>query len=93
MTKAIRGFFGTDTYGRSVERAQRDDGVWFARFVEFNGYSNAFCKWYKDDPHYITETTNAYSGEVTQHDPIMAWGWNKMTEYDLPLRFRLPKSI
>ena len=95
MSKAIKAFFGSDTYGRSVERAQRDDGVWFSRAVEFNGYANAFCKWYQDEPHYITETKMQVEQGVfenVKHDPIMAWGWNRMTEYDAPLRFRLPKA-
>jgi len=90
MAKVKKLFSGYDTYGRMVERALSESGKWFARYYDYNGYGKSWCKWYEDEPHYITETENKYSGEIIKHDPVVAWGWNKMTESDANNRYRLP---
>lgn len=90
MAKAIKAFWGNDTYGRQVERAKSVSGKWYARHYEFNGYGSDFCKWYESEPSYSSETKNAYTGDIIKHDPVVMWGWNKMSEYDKVPRFRLP---
>lgn len=94
MAKAIRHFICTDTMGQPVERAQREDGVWFARHTIPNGqFGNRICAWYKMDaePEFHTHETNAYSGETVEVEPYMCWGFQKMHELTAtPLRLRLP---
>lgn len=92
MAKAIRLFFGHDSYGRPVERAQRFDGVWFARSYGFNGYHNCWSKWEQtEEPSFETHGVNAYSGERFEYTaPVCMWGWNKLTEATDKLRVRLP---
>jgi len=89
--KPARVFTGTDTYGRRVERALGENGVWYARHDEHTQWGLQTTKWYvTDEPRFETECENVYSGEIIKHDPVCTWGWNRMGELaDLP-RFRLP---
>lgn len=93
MAKAVRAFFGTMTNGVSTEAAQREDGVWFHRFYEFNGYAKAWTKWAEFTPCWVLETENAYTGEKCAHanETIMSCGFNLMTEIKgAKLTYRLP---
>ena len=92
MAKAIRHFYGTETYGRHVEKAQRVDGSWFSRAYEFNGYAKAWSKWLEcDKPNFETHVTNAYTGVKEKLDsPRCMWGFNSLNELDGPHKIRLP---
>ena len=94
MAKAIKHFIGHDTFGRNVERAQRFDGVWFARHEEDCGrYGYQMCSWYQtDDQEYKTTCVNAYTDEVMECNPYLTWGFQKMHDVtgDGKLRLRLP---
>lgn len=92
--KAIRLFFGTDTFGKRVEVAQGVDNIWFSRVYEFNGYAVAWSRWQEYSPEWITTVENQYTGEVSQVEDgrIMAWGFQRLTECtkeSMP-RLRLP---
>lgn len=95
MAKAIAAWFGTSSTGKSVEVAQREDGVFFGRSYGWNGYGKAWEKWYAIDATFETHGTNAYSGERFEYDtPQMFWGFSKMESFgdDVP-RFRLPNAV
>lgn len=88
--KAIKLWFGHDSYGRGVEVAQREDGQYFARTCG----RRLTTKWSPYTPTFETTTTNVYSGEVTHHPeaPIMYWGFNRLTECKADkINVRLPK--
>lgn len=91
MAKAIRVFSGYDTYGRHVERAQRLDGVWFARYQHETNYGIQYCKWYEDAPEFEEYGENIYTAEKVKHEkPKALWGFNKLDERAGPHRLRLP---
>lgn len=93
MAKATRAFFGTLSNGVATEAAQREDGKWFRRFYEFNGYTKAWTKWAEFTPSWITESENQYTGEKIAHaaETIMSCGFNRMTEIlGTKLSYRLP---
>ena len=48
--KAQRFLYGSDTYGRSIERAQSTSGAWFWREYGFNGYGKGWSKWQEETP-------------------------------------------
>tara|TARA_R100000049_G_C1893557_1_gene45814 strand:- start:44 stop:328 length:285 start_codon:yes stop_codon:yes gene_type:complete len=79
MAKVQRFFFGHDTYGKSVEVAQSESGEWFGRVYQTGPYPG-YDKWTKYEPHWQTETTNAYDNTVSKHEPVLLWGWNKLQE-------------
>lgn len=88
--RAIRHFYGTDSYGRAVERAQRSDGVWFARHQTSYG---GMCGWYQCDPDWESQLVNQYDGTVIQCEPetVMSWGFGHMRDVTAPkMRLRLP---
>lgn len=92
--KAIRLFFGNDTYGRGIEVAQGADMSWFSRVREFNGYAVAWSRWQEYKPEWVTETENQYTGErsTVEEGRIMAWGFQRLKECakeNMP-RLRLP---
>jgi len=93
MAKAIKAFYGTDTYGRHIERAESVSGLWFWREYAFNGYGKGWTKWAQEaeTPTYTTQGTNKITGEEFEYDePQLFWGWNRMTQYTDTPRFRLP---
>ena len=98
MAKAIKTYFGNDSYGRGVEMSQREDGVWFDRFREFNGYANAWCKWSKceDEPVFETESKNPHNSETIKFpEPIMYCGFTRMYEgigHSEGCKYRLPNE-
>lgn len=98
MAKAINWWTGTDTYGFSVEVAEREDGKFFARNDYRNGHYVSTTPWREHTPSYDTHYTNAYSGERLKHDkPVMAWGFNTMShiasvEAGDKIRLRLPND-
>ena len=89
-----RLFVGYDTFGKAVQVAQRNDGVWFSRsMVNFFNRSQ-FTKWreYKD-PEFTTHGINEYSGERFEYTkPVMMWGFNVLREVQ-PEGVRLPKAV
>ncbi len=90
--KALRFFFGHDTFGRPVELAQAIDGGWYGRWYGYNGYGMGMSKWAEHDaPTFETHGINKYSGERFEYSsPVAFWGFNKLTETaDIP-RIRLP---
>jgi len=99
MAKAIQAFFGTDTYGSHINVAQREDGVWFARWqheLSINGLIRVcWSKWTKHpEPIFLTKEKNVYSDEYIDlpEGKFIEWGFNKLEKIDGPLRYRLPKG-
>lgn len=46
MAKAIRVYEGTGSYGTRTQIAQREDGAWFVRYYENNGFRGySWSKW------------------------------------------------
>ena len=95
MAKPIRCFYGSDSYGRSVETVQSVTGKWFSRHTERGPYGNQMTKWYESedqDPTFETHGTNVYSGETFEYEiPVLFWGFHKMHEISgKPPRYRLP---
>lgn len=95
MAKATCAFFGSDSFGRSVEVAQSVAGVWYSREYAFNGYAMAWAKWAKLDkaPTYMTEGENKYTGEkyTIESGKVLNWGFSSLTKYDQTPKFRLPE--
>ena len=91
--RVVRAWFGYDSYGRSVEVAERSDGQFFRRALEFNGFGKAWTKWLPTTPSFETHTTNRYTDELVAYDvPQLFWGFNRLNELtDVP-KYRLPKS-
>jgi hypothetical protein len=89
-----RAWFGSDTFGRSVEVAERSDGQFFCRFYEYNGYGKSWSKWERyDNATFETHGENRYTGERTEYTtPVLFWGFNPMKVYSNVPRFRLPKA-
>ena len=79
MAKAIKFFTGRDTYGRTVDAALREDGVWFSRYQSFNGYAVAMTKWARDRD--LTKNI--------RDDGRMDWGFKVIDQWD-PKGLRLP---
>ena len=45
MAKAIEAFTGIDSYCRRIDAAVREDGAWFYRVCQYNGYGLGWSKW------------------------------------------------
>ena len=80
-TTTANYFFGTDTYGKPVEVAIREDGVFFCRSKAYNGYGMAWGKWQQTEPEKVFTD---YSG-----NPAIKWGFNQLTGY-YKTRIKLP---
>lgn len=76
MAKAIEAFTGIDTYCRSVEVAIREDGTWFSRILQYNGYGLGWTKWKKDR-------------ELPRCTEGVEWGFKKLRS-TTPKGLRLP---
>lgn len=99
MAKAIQYFAGSDSFGRSVDMAERADGQWFARWQEDKGcYGVGFCRWtaYKtpihptrllnqcdNNPEEYTQLTDEQSKSMVE------WGFNTLKSFS-PKGLRLP---
>ena len=93
MAKAIAAWSGSDSVGRSVEVAKRDDGVFFSRQYGWNGYGNQWSKWVETEVTFQTHATNAYSGEQVALDtPRLSWGFGYLDAMSVVPRFRLPNA-
>ena len=79
MAKASLFFTGRDTYGRTVDAALREDGVWFSRYQTYNGYGVGMTKWMKDK--------NLSS--LVCEDGRLDWGFRKL-DVGSPKGLRLP---
>ena len=93
MAKAVRYFYGTDTFGRSAEVCESESGVFFARNDEQTKFGLQTTKWREHTPTWSKTVTNAYSGEVSERvKPVMEWGFQVLRELDdmSEVRFRLP---
>lgn len=93
MAKAIAYWYGNDTFGRQVEVAQREDGVYFERHQYDAGrYGLSKTRWESHKPGFETSTKNAYTGEVSYHpeNPIMTWGFQRLARCSEVPRLRLP---
>jgi hypothetical protein len=98
MSKVIKLYAGENSQGNSVELAQSENGKWFFRIREYNGYAVAWSKWleYTDDLIYRKTITNSYDDSVyeipecEQHETIQ-WGFRylKMV-YSYGKKYRLP---
>lgn len=90
--KAVRFFFGYDSYGRSVERALSETGKWFSRAKVETRYGLNWSKWTETEaPKFETHGTSAYTGEKFEYPfPCIFWGFNRMDELDEIPRVRLP---
>jgi hypothetical protein len=92
--KTVRAWSGYDSYGRSIEVAERLDGKFFWREYEYNGWGKAWSKWKEHTPSFSNKTTNVYSDEVVYFDtPQLFWGFNQMSPYVTVPKFRLPKEV
>lgn len=89
--KAVRFFFGTDTFGRDVEVAESATSHWFCRVLDWNGYNRSWSKWGTHEPSFETHGTNIYTNEVFEYEtPQLFWGFQKLTETKELPRVRLP---
>lgn len=93
--KAQRHFYGTDSYGRHVEKAQAVNGQWFARHQEQTRFGFQFTRWYSvEEPTFETHGRNVYTNERFEYpEPVLFWGFNKMYEVKGPHRIRLPNDV
>ncbi|EMC4401916.1 hypothetical protein [Cronobacter sakazakii] len=102
MSKAVRVYSGRDSYGRSVQVAERVDGKWFSRFYEWNGYHSTWSRW---KPHetpvhpsrvkFATECSNApeyYEIPEDKRANMIEWGFNNLSIVPGPHRLRLPNE-
>lgn len=96
MAKAVKYWYGNDTFGRQVEVAMREDEVYFERHqYRHEIYGTQTTKWERHEPTFETSTRNQYSGEVTHHPerPIMSWGFQRLTQCnEAGSRLRLPNN-
>jgi hypothetical protein len=89
-------YTGSDTYGRDVQLAQREDGVWFFRQYDYNGYGMVWCRWveWKQEVTYTKSIVNVYDGSVTYfeegYDGSVDFGFNKLKKFT-GANIRLPK--
>lgn len=90
--QVVRGWHGNDTYGRAVEVAERADGVFFARCYGWNGFGKAWSKWEVWSPDWETRGVNRYTGEEVEYaEPVLYWGFQRMSQFSGTPNFRLPK--
>ena len=92
MAKTKRVFFGTNTYGVSIEVAENISGKWFQRSYGFNGYGKAWGKWLPFIPSWSYTYTNVYSLEISEREePALEYGFSILAEIkkDIP-NYRLP---
>jgi hypothetical protein len=82
MAKASLFFSGRDTYGRTVDAAQREDGIWFSRYQCFNGYGVGMTKWRKDKD----------LSSLIRDDNRLDWGFQKLDAGN-PKGLRLPNKV
>ena len=98
MAKAIAYFYGSDTYGRSIEVAQREDGAYFSRSFGWNGYAKAWSKWslhvatFEGGGYSRVEMGGAENLWNVYDSPRMVWGFNTLSRADEVPRFRLPNA-
>ena len=102
MAKAKGIYTGVDSYGRSVEVAQRVDGVFFFRQYGWNGFGNTWSKWQKveteiNHPAQV-QCLSEYAGapdyvEIAEEDRHLriAWGFNILRLAGTTPRVRLPE--
>lgn len=101
MAKANRLYSGYDSYGRVIEVAERNDGVWFWREYGWNGYGNTWSKWEACGtlPHFPAKVRNMceYANspeyvEIPEEDRAnrIEWGFNVFRIVSGPYRLRLP---
>jgi len=91
MSKTKRAFFGSNSYGMSIEVAESDTGNWFQRSYGFNGYGKSWGKWLPFIPSWSLSYTNVYTREVSEREkPALEFGFSVLTEYNDAPRFRLP---
>jgi len=102
MAKANRLYSGHDSYGRTIEVAERIDGVWFWREYGWNGYGMGWAKWQAlgEVPAHPAKVRNMceYADapeyveipEAERADRI-EWGFNTFRIVPGPYRLRLPE--
>lgn len=79
MAKAIEAFIGIDSFCRAVEVAIREDGQWFSRVYQYNGYGKAWSRWTKDEE--LPRTQNG-----------VEWGFKNLQSTS-PTGIRLPNIM
>lgn len=91
MAKCKRVFFGTNSYGVSVEVAESETGAWYQRSYGFNGYGNSWGKWSGFAPSWSTSYVNVYTRETHQREePALEYGFRILTEFKEVPRYKLP---
>lgn len=101
MAKAIRVYSGSDSYGRRVEVAEREDKAWFSRSFDYNGYHNCWSKWLQTEsaPVHPTRLTcltecagapDSIQVEPGQRETMIEWGFSILRIVTGPNRLRLP---
>ena len=95
MAKAIKLYTGRDSRNTPVEVAQRNDGVWFYRQRQFNGFGVTWTKWtMHSNVKFPTKGTNHYTGEdyfipPEEQENKIEWGWSTLAKSNEFVR-RLP---
>lgn len=93
----IQLFVGTDSYGRNVQMAKREDNVWFFRQYTFNGFGKGWSKWtiWNEPVEYTKQIINAYDGTVTKfpddYQETIEFGFRKLSLVQTT-KVRLPKG-
>lgn len=97
MSKVSKLYTGNDTFGKNIELALSENGNWYYRVYQFNGYSNAWTKWdlYKEEIIHKKSHTNQYDGSVTEipdedQHLLVQWGFNYLRLISGEVRYRLP---
>jgi hypothetical protein len=94
---ATQLYIGSDSFGRNVQMAKRDDNVWFFREYVYNGYGKGWSKWtrWNEPVEYTTQIINHYDGTITKMEDdyigSIEFGFRKLSLIT-ESKVRLPKE-
>lgn len=102
MAKAAKVYQGCDSYGRTIQVAERGDGQWFWREWGWNGFGVAWSKWCKADRpiHPTTVRNMAEYADAPEYVEVpecerlnrVEWGFNVLRALAGPYKLRLPDN-
>lgn len=101
MAKAQKVYMGHNTYGRTIQVAERQDGAWFWREYGWNGFGVGWSKWAPtEEPPAHPERVRVvaeYAGaeeyaEIPEAERVhrVEWGFTTLHLVPGPSRVRLP---
>lgn len=100
MAKAVKLYEGHDSYGRTIQVAEREDGQWFWREWGWNGFGVSWSKWGSaDKPSHPEKVRNMceYADaeeyvEIPEDERVhrIEWGFNTLRLIAGPYKVRLP---